>query len=1224
MKNVTLFQLRGWLAGLIGFGLALVVHAQTPSLINCQGRLFDGEKLLDGEVTMTLRIFNQPEGGALLYEDVNRVQVVDGIYSTFLGDNTTKGDLNNALSRGTAYLEVTADGTTFMPREALSSVPFAKVAEGVKTAGVTADMIKPSSISAEQLAQGAVGTDHLADGAVTPPKLSEAYWSTSGNVSQGGKITFMGTLDGRPLDMRVGNKRALRLEPAKTSPNVIGGHEVNRSGDGVNGATVSGGGAPGAINSAASDYATVGGGIGNRAGKERSTISGGRSNNADGIASVIGGGYSNQVSQSYGTVGGGYGNKNDGYVGTVSGGWNNQASGKVASIGGGQDNGAKGPAATVSGGWKNHAEGNASTVSGGHSNTSAGNFAVVGGGTNNFASGHFAVVPGGGGNVASGDYSLAGGKGAKASHSGSFVWSDSEGGIATTGDNQFLVQAAGNVGIDTNAPSEKLTVAGNVKAAAFIGDGSKLSGVLGSDMPFGGDVTGTAKDLLIRPGTIMPKHLAPGLIDDAVKRSELANQVSQLSRHSVSRNTVVQGEVIGTIDDLKLKKGSITADKLAPDLKKQVMSGSSKGAITRATVFDGDIVGSATNLHLRAGSVTAEKLSPEIRAGLQELEEGMLSKGISFGGDVEGAAGALRIKKGAVTADKLAPNVIEQAVSQSMVAGQMAKMRREVLTRDFVAGGEVAGTLDGLQIRKGAVTPDKLSPQLSGMLKELSEGSKPGDFKFGGDVVGSSDKLRIKPGVITADKLAPGVVDAALQSSKVGKELMSQAKAMGNAGQQTRQIMGSIEALKQDAMSSNTRFEGDVSGTAGELRIQRNAVKSEHVAPGSITREKLNLVGTLEPGRNAQDALGSSKNRWKSVFVENRIDYNETLTFTSGGVVKMVVDGAGNLSVEGLRLSRHPESPSLIGGHNANRVVQGAVGATIAGGGNADHPNVISSEYGAIAGGFGNRVNGFNSSVGGGQDNLAGGKASAIAGGFMNQADGLFPAVGGGAANVATSNASVISGGFSNKVEGAYATIPGGYQNFATGDFSLAAGYRAMAAHKGAFVWADSSPGDFGSTAADQFSVRAAGGTVFYSNASGTAGVKVPAGGGAWSMLSDRNAKENIEAIDADAVLDAVADLPVYQWNYRSQDDGVRHMGPTAQDFYAAFGLGDEDTHISAIDADGVALSAIKGLVQRLRAKDAELAALREENESLKVRFEDVEQKVNTFFEILENLPEEE
>ena len=99
--------------------------AQTPSLINCQGRLFDGEKLLDGEVTMTLRIFDQSEGGSLLYEDVNKVQVVDGIYSTFLGDNTTKGDLARALSSGAAYLEVTAGDTTFMPRERLSSVPFA-------------------------------------------------------------------------------------------------------------------------------------------------------------------------------------------------------------------------------------------------------------------------------------------------------------------------------------------------------------------------------------------------------------------------------------------------------------------------------------------------------------------------------------------------------------------------------------------------------------------------------------------------------------------------------------------------------------------------------------------------------------------------------------------------------------------------------------------------------------------------------------------------------------------------------------------------------------------------------------------------------------------------------------------------------------------------------------------------------------------------------------------
>ena len=33
------------------------------------------------------------------------------------------------------------------------------------------------------------------------------------------------------------------------------------------------------------------------------------------------------------------------------------------------------------------------------------------------------------------------------------------------------------MGIDTDAPDEKLTVNGNVKATAFIGDGSQLTGV---------------------------------------------------------------------------------------------------------------------------------------------------------------------------------------------------------------------------------------------------------------------------------------------------------------------------------------------------------------------------------------------------------------------------------------------------------------------------------------------------------------------------------------------------------------------------------------------------------------------------------------------------------------------------------------------------------------------------------------------------------------------------
>ena len=60
-------------------------------------------------------------------------------------------------------------------------------------------------------------------------------------------------------------------------------------------------------------------------------------------------------------------------------------------------------------------------------------------------------------------------------------------------------------------------------------------------------------------------------------------------------------------------------------------------------------------------------------------------------------------------------------------------------------------------------------------------------------------------------------------------------------------------------------------------------------------------------------------------------------------------------------------------------------------------------------------------------------------------------------------------------------------------------------------------------------------------------------------------------------------------WSYRASPE-VRHVGPTAQDFRAAFGLGNDDKSIATVDADGVALAAIQGLNAKLEAKIAEQA----------------------------------
>jgi trimeric autotransporter adhesin len=58
--------------------------------------------------------------------------------------------------------------------------------------------------------------------------------------------------------------------------------------------------------------------------------------------------------------------------------------------------------------------------------------------------------------------------------------------------------------------------------------------------------------------------------------------------------------------------------------------------------------------------------------------------------------------------------------------------------------------------------------------------------------------------------------------------------------------------------------------------------------------------------------------------------------------------------------------------------------------------------------------------------------------------------------------------------------------------------------------------------------------------------------------------------------------MSIATWNWKSQDASIRHMGPMAQDFHAAFGLGETDKGISTMDADGVALAAIQGMHQEL------------------------------------------
>jgi Head domain of trimeric autotransporter adhesin/Chaperone of endosialidase len=186
-----------------------------------------------------------------------------------------------------------------------------------------------------------------------------------------------------------------------------------------------------------------------------------------------------------------------------------------------------------------------------------------------------------------------------------------------------------------------------------------------------------------------------------------------------------------------------------------------------------------------------------------------------------------------------------------------------------------------------------------------------------------------------------------------------------------------------------------------------------------------------------------------------------------------------------------------------------------------------------------------------------------------------------------------------------------GLQNSASGNFSVAIGKNARTANRsGSVVLGDGCAG-FSSdsvfpTANNQFVVRGCGGIKMYTNQSLTSGVELAAGGSGWSAVSDRNRKENFLALDGEDVLFRLRAVPVSSWNYIAQDRSIRHMGPMAQDFHAAFGLGENELMINSVDIDGVNLAAVQALTTRTDALRTENEALRRENAAQQAQIDDL------------------
>jgi len=359
-----------------------------------------------------------------------------------------------------------------------------------------------------------------------------------------------------------------------------------------------------------------------------------------------------------------------------------------------------------------------------------------------------------------------------------------------------------------------------------------------------------------------------------------------------------------------------------------------------------------------------------------------------------------------------------------------------------------------------------------------------------------------------------------------------------------------------------------------------------------------------------------------------------------GGGSQNTANGSDN-TIAGGRFNSTTDSATTVGGGWGNSATH--LYATVAGG----TINKASAQASVIAGGRENTNGGWYAAIGGGFHNLISdypdGQLSVIGGGNRNSLSGNYAVIGGGELNTVGGSHTVIAGGDSNhggsssdysaigggqynSTYGTHATVPGGILNIASGNYSTAMGVKADAFHDYSLVCSLRAITDTysPSTAVGRFHINAwnglyvdyaaqlpsGRGSRWFLIGATTGGQAISTwtgalltDGGVWANASDRNRKDGFADVNAREILDKVAALPIRTWHYTNEAPAIRHLGPVAQDFHAAFGLGADDKSIGTIDADGVALAAIQGLNQKLeeklatqeaasRAKDGRIAAL--------------------------------
>ncbi len=460
-------------------------------------------------------------------------------------------------------------------------------------------------------------------------------------------------------------------------------------------------------------------------------------------------------------------------------------------------------------------------------------------------------------------------------------------------------------------------------------------------------------------------------------------------------------------------------------------------------------------------------------------------------------------------------------------------------------------------------------PSLSGTWRD-SAGST-GNFVFTPGA-GSGGSARATGGTIGGVSINPSQVQLRVSGACTAGLFMQSIGQNGTVGCAAAGAGGGITSV-----ASGTGLTGG--GSAGNVTLALRTT-------GAGTFDFGNVYGLVAPGTFGVGAIGASGAGARLLW------YPRKAAFRVGEVSGSQWDDAsvGNYSFAAgqgtIALGSH--SVAMGNGSSAGGASSVAMGGGVASGGNSF------SASGTATGPFSVAMSGGAAS---GQYSFAAGVGTQAIGEF-SAALGFYSRASGPSSFVA-GKASTASG------DGAVAL---GTNLQASNSGSVLLGSEAAVAQNsyGSFIYGDrSTPVDIISYAPNEFLVRAAGGVGFYTNALYTSGLYMAPGGSQWLGVSDVNMKHDFRDLDGEAVLEKLSRIPVMEWSYKSQDAAIRHAGPTAQDFSAAFGLGEDPLRIGTLDADGIALAAVKALEARTRDNAAlreRLAAIERANDDLRAR----------------------